>query len=150
MTEEFYYKKVGKKFVKIGTYSEDWDRTMPFGVHLMYSYENGTTYTYQVDPAIAPYAAAAMMITDSISTELVLASKFSAKEEPYAPEQIAARDNLQKVMGDKMFSMTSPSLYEIVNKVSMTIADRAKELIGNNPAVAQAYEEFLTLVKLSK
>jgi len=145
-----YYVKEGDKYVAVDEYDPDVMDAMPYGTHLMYVREGGMSRRYDVDPALAPFAAAALLLEDSL-TQIVSEAMDArpSKRPPLTPEQMNAWTQFRDAMGDQMGMLEYPSLREVAERFLKTIRAAAEENL-NNEGVRKAYDNFLLLSKLTQ
>jgi len=145
-----YYVKEGDKYVAVDEYDPDVMDAMPYGTHLVQVREGGMSRRYDVDPALAPFAAAALLLEDSL-TQIVSEAMDArpSKRPPLTPEQMNAWTQFRDAMGDQMGMLEYPSLREVAERFLKTLQETAEEQM-NNPAVRKAYEQYLMLATLTK
>ena len=145
-----YYVKEGDNYVAVDEYDPDVMDAMPYGTHLVYVREGGKSRRYDVDPALAPMAAAALLLEDSL-TQIVSEAMDArpSKRPPLTPEQMKAWEQFRDAMGDQMGMLEYPSLREVAERFLKTLQETAVEQM-NNPAVRKAYEQYLMLAALTK
>ena len=145
-----YYVKEGDKYVAVDEYDPDVMDAMPYGTHLVQVREGGMSRRYDVDPALAPFAAAALLLEDSL-TQIVSEAMDArpSKRPPLTPEQMNAWVQFRDAMGDQMGMLEYPSLREVAERFLKTIRAAAEENL-NNEGVRKAYDNFLLLSKLTQ
>jgi hypothetical protein len=122
MKTETRYKKVGRKYVPVAV---DWNEygglidSMNVGeFRLKYAYENGAGYyEYKVEPATAPFVAAAMIARLAMVDKIISFSKMRPSgSTKYTKSQIAAIAEFREKMGGMFPSWwTENSAYEIAD-----------------------------------
>lgn len=155
-TNTVFYKKVrvGKsyRYKPVYEYNPELTDSLPFGTHVQVCNELGMSRRYNIDPALAPFAAAAMILEDKLINIIRDASGYklaNKQSEPLTPEQNEAWDNLNKSFGGKLTTLYGPSLQEIASNILKAISNEAEKLLTNN-TLKEHYEQFLLLSKLTK
>ena len=149
MTKKIYYEKIGRRYVPVAEYDDDFLDSFTKGNHLVMSYPGGTSRRYNVDPALAPMIAAGRYAEDAICKALNKASEMRPARTPITPAQQRAWKKLANEFGDELCTLHGASIHDIAEagvKAMMTEADK----ILANPAVKKAYERFLFTVALTK
>ena len=148
--KKIYYVKQGDEFVPVEEYDSDIMDAMPYGTHLVQVREGGMSRRYNIDPATAPFAAAALALEEKL-TQIVSEAMDArpTKRPPLTPEQMNAWVQFRDAMGDQMGMLEYPSLREVAERFLKTLQATAEEQM-NNPAVRKAYEKYLMLATLAK
>jgi hypothetical protein len=147
--KKIYYEKVGRKYVPVAEYDNDFMDSFTKGTHLVMSYPGGSSRRFNIDPAYAPMIAAGRVAEDTISKALMRASDMQPKSKPMTPGQIAAWENLVKEFGPEARTLEWPSAREACKEAVKAMQTEADKLLGN-PVVRKAYEKFLFVAELSK
>ena len=150
MSRKIYYVKQGRKYVPVEEYDSDLMDAMPYGTHLVQVREGGMSRRYNIDPDIAPYAAAALALEEKLIQ--IVSEALDArptKRPPLTPEQVNAWTQFRDAMGDQMGMLEYPSLREVAERFLKTIRAAAEENL-NNEGVRKAYDNFLLLSKLTQ
>lgn len=153
MSTETFYKKVISKngrvtYVPVSVYDSEYSYSLPTGAHLIVNHNNTKVYKHRINPDIAPLIAAGIYSRDAMSAKLVEASEARPHTTPLTPEQREAWDTFSKIMGSSINYIVYPSAYDIIDAgVNELIKESQKYL--SNPAVKEAYDHFMLLVKLS-
>lgn len=149
MAKEIYYKKVGNKYVPISEYDSDFCSSFQKGTHIVVCNLNSTSYTYCIDPEFAPLIAAGKYAENAIREALVESSKYYPRNQPITSKQKQAWDNLCEAFGNDMYTVHGPSTYDIAKAGINAMIKEAEKLL-ENPAVKNAYDQFMMLCKLTK
>lgn len=149
MTSRVFYEKVGRRYVPVAEYDSDWMSSFPKGSHLVVNRNGGSSRRFDIDPAFAPMIAAGVFAEDKMCAAIHSASEARSKTQPITPEQAAAWNKMKELMGDDLFYVSYPSAYEIAQAGIKAMSEEAAKLL-TNPAVKQAYEQFLLVAELSK
>lgn len=135
----------------MGEYNGDWEKTMPFGCHVHVVHEGGgQSYTYRIEPAIAPLVAAAMIMRDDLVGVIREAAEYEKpKKELLTERQHAAWKEFNDAFGGSISSLRGKSIHDVANQVLSVIAKRAENMLTND-AMKEAYDQFITVATLSK
>jgi hypothetical protein len=144
---KIYYEKVGRRYVPVSEYNEQWIDSFAKGTHLVQVYPGGSSRRYNVDPAYAPMIAAGRLAEDAISKALMKASDLRPKRAPLTEAQKAAWDNLIKEMGEEARCLQWPSAREACEEAVQAMSVEAEKLL-QHPAARKAYDNFLLVCKL--
>jgi hypothetical protein len=153
MSEEIFYKKVGRKYVPVSTYSSEWCDSFPFGVHLVHVYKGGASRRYNVEQDYLAMIAAGRVAEDAISRAIMDATEIRRhsrnKETPLTPGQKAAWENLVKEFGDDAKQLEWPSAREAAEKAVLAMQKEA-QIFLDNPAVKKAHDHYILMCKLTQ
>jgi len=147
-----FYRRVavGKrhKYVPVKQYDEELTSALPYGCHVQHVVKNGWSRTYNVDPAVIPFVAAAMVLKHKIVNIISDAEKFRVTETP--PTTRAHKDaiKLLETLYHRPLMLTGPSKDQMATDVLAVLQDEAVKLLTNESVYA-AYEQFLIVAKLS-
>jgi hypothetical protein len=151
MTQEVFYRKVGRRYVPVSEYDSNLMDSMRQGSHLVICYPGGRSIRYNVEPDFAAMIAAGHYAEDAISKAIVRAQEMrphSGKE--LTQEERDAWNNFVRVMGDRGRYIEIPSAREATEAGVKAMVDAARDMLEGNPSVKQAYEHLLTLAALAK
>lgn len=144
---KIYYEKVGRRYVPVSEYNEQWIDSFTKGTHLVQVYPGGSSRRYNVDPAYAPMIAAGRLAEDAISKALMRASDLRPKSAPLTPGQLEAWNNLVKEFGEEARCLQWPSAREACEEAVRAMSVEAEKLL-QHPAARKAYDNFLLVCKL--
>lgn len=146
---KIYYEKVGRKYVPVAEYNEEWMDSFTKGSHLVMVYPGGSSRRYNIDPAYAPMIAAGRVAEDAISYALFKASELRPKQTPITEGQQQAWRKLAEEFGDDLATLHVKSSREIAEAGLKAMQVEADKLL-TNPAVKKAYEHFMLVCELTK
>jgi len=149
MTKKIYYEKRGRRYVPVMEYDEYLMDGLPYGNHMIMCYPGGQSTRYNVDPALAPMIAAARVAEDRMCEALRKASEMRPRRQPLTEKQQQAWQNLNRALGDDVYTLEIASAREIVDTGLKAMEAEAEQLM-TNPAVRLAYEQFLLVCELTK
>lgn len=147
--KKIFYEKVGRRYVPISEYDNDYLDSFPKGDHLVSVYPGGSSRRFRIDPAYAPMIAAGRVAEDAICNAIHKASEAKPKERPITERQRAAWEEMKAAFGDEFFSLTLPSSRELSEAGVKAMQEEADKLM-QNPSVRDAYEAFLVTCALTK
>lgn len=145
--KKIYYEKIGRRYVPVSEYNEQWIDSFTKGSHLVQVYPGGSSRRYNVDPAYAPMIAAGRVAEDAISKALMRASDLRPKRAPLTDGQRAAWENLVKEMGEEARCLQWPSAREACQEAVLAMSIEAEKLL-QHPSARKAYDNFLLVCKL--
>ena len=148
MTEEVFYKKVGRRYVPVSYYDSKLLEAVPAGCHLVVKQRGSEMRRYNVDPALAPMIAAGEYFKDQMSSAMLSASEARPATKALTEEQQVAWATLKKAYGTEMFYLQFPSANDIINAGITELSLKAEALL-KHPSVRAAYEQFLMVAKLT-
>ena len=144
-----FYKKVGRKYVPVSEYDNEYLDSFPKGDHLVSVHPGGSSRRFNIDPNYAAMIAAGRVAEDAISKELMRASDMRPKSAPLTEGQIKAWENLVKEFGPSARTLEWPSAREACEAAVKAMAIEAEKLMSN-PSVRKAYERFQLVCDLTK
>lgn len=149
MSKTIFYKKVGRRYVPVSEYDNEYLDSFPKGDHLVSVYPGGSSRRFNIDPAYAPMIAAGRVAEDAISKALMRASDLRPQKAPITEGQRKAWDNLVKEFGEDARCLEWPSAREACEEAVKAMSVEAEKLLSN-PSVRKAYERFLLVCELTK
>ena len=149
MTKATFYRKQGKKYVPVTYYDSELDNSWHEGAHLVIVEPNTTIQRVGINPDFATVIAAASYARDAMANAIFEASKFRPVDQPLTQEQLDAWHQMEKVMGSRLYTLTSTSAYDVVDAGIEAMTKRANELL-ENPAVKRAWDNFMMVCQLTK
>ncbi len=146
-----FYKKEGRKYIPVREYDSDFNAGFTKGDHLVSVYPGGMSTLYNIEPAFAPMIAAGRYCKDIISHVIMRESDLRAANRgtPLTEEQRAAWDALAASFGTEKHALQWPAAQEATDAAVKAMQEEADKLLSN-PAVRNAYEEFMLICKLTK
>ena len=151
--KKIYYEKVGRRYVPVSEYDNDFLDSFTKGNHLVMSYPGGTSRRYNVDPNYAAMIAAGRVAEDAISKRLHEATEirrnYKNRQTPLTPSQLAAWNKLIEEMGEDARQLEWPSVRECAEAGVRAMAEEADKLM-KNASVRAAYEQFQLVCMLAK
>jgi hypothetical protein len=147
--KKIYYEKVGRKYVPVAEYDNDFMDSFTKGTHLVMSYPGGRSTRYNIDPNYAAMIAAGCVAEDAICKAISKASELRPKQTPITEGQRKAWRKLAKEFGDELCTLNRLSIHDCAEAGVKAMQLEADKLLSN-PTVRQAYERFLFLAELTK
>ena len=147
--KKIFYEKVGRRYVPISEYDNEYLDAFPKGDHLVSVYPGGSSRRYKIDPALAPMIAAGRYAEDAMSNALIKASEMRPKSSPMTEEQRAAWDHLIAVFGEEARYLEWPSARDVAETGVKAMQEEADRLMQNE-AVRKAYDHFMLMCKMVK
>lgn len=111
-SDQTLYQKINGRFVPVGVRTEIFDM-LPHGDWLVSTYPSGQSCRQAIDPDTIALQAAARVLIDELTTELVKASHIKPPSKKLTRCQHQAWQQLIDAMGDNKFYLCWPSMQEI-------------------------------------
>lgn len=149
MVKKVYYEKIGRKYVPVAEYDNDYLDSFPKGTHLVMVYPGGQSRRFNVDPNYAAMIAAGRVAEDAICRAISKAAELRPKQTPITPEQRDAWKKLAKAFGDELCTLHGLSVHDCAEagvKAMMAEVDK----LMTNPAVKKAYDHFQFVCDLTQ
>jgi hypothetical protein len=147
MTKKTYYEKVGRKYIPVAEYDNEFMDSFTKGSHLVMSHPGGSSRRFNIDPNYAAMIAAGRVAEDAISQALVKASEMRPHNKPITERQQEAWKNLAEAFGSDRYYIEIPSAREVAEAGVKAMEEEAMKLMLH-PAVKKAYENFQIVAKL--
>lgn len=147
--KKIFYEKVGRRYVPVAEYDNDYLDSFPKGNHLVMCYPGGTSRRFNIDPAYAPMIAAGRVAEDVMCRALVKASELKPERTPITPEQKAAWENLARAFGSDLCTLRGASIHDVVEAGIKAMQEEADKLMQHD-GVRKAYDHFLLMCELTK
>ena len=149
MVKKVFYEKVGRRYVPIAEYDNDFLDSFPKGTHLVMCYPGGQSRRFNIDPAFAPMIAAGRYAEDAICKAISKASELRPERTPITPEQKAAWEALAAALGDERCTLRGLSIHDCAEAGVKAMQEEADKLLKHE-AVRRAYDQFLLMCELVK
>ncbi len=153
MTKKIFYEKVGRRYIPVSEYNNEWLDSYPKGAHLTVCCPGGKSRRFNIDPNYAALIAASHVAEDVLAAALVKAGELRMqrpdRERKMTLNQKAAWENLVKEFGNSARQLEWPSAREVAEEGMKALQKEANELLSNE-AVRKAYDHFILMCKLSK
>ena len=147
--KKIYYEKIGRKYVPVSEYDNNFLDSFTKGTHLVMSYPGGKSTRYNIDPDYAAMIAAGRVAEDAICRAISKASELRPKSTPITVGQKRAWEKLAKEFGDELCTLNGLSVHDCAEAGVKAMQEEADKLLSN-PIVRKAYEKFLFVVELTK
>jgi hypothetical protein len=147
--KKVYYEKVGRKYVPVAEYDNDYMDSFPKGNHLVMCYPGGTSRRFNVEPNYAAMIAAGRVAEDAICRAINKASEMRPQHKPITEAQQKAWAKLAKEMGNELCTLYGASTRDIAEAGVKAMMEEADKLM-TNPAVKKAYEQFQLICELTR
>jgi hypothetical protein len=147
--KKIYYEKVGRKYVPVAEYDNDFLDSFTRGTHLVMSYPGGSSRRYNIDPNYAAMIAAGRVAEDAICKAISKASELRPKQTPITVGQKKAWERLAKEFGDELCTLHGLSVHDCAEAGVKAMQAEADKLMSN-PTVRLAYERFLFVAELTR
>jgi hypothetical protein len=147
--KKIYYEKVGRRYVPVAEYDNDFLDSFTKGTHLVMSYPGGTSRRFNIDPNYAAMIAAGRVAEDAICKAISKASELRPKQTPITPGQKKAWEKLAKEMGDELCTLHGLSVHDCAEAGIKAMQEEADKLMKHE-SVRRAYEQFQLMCELTK
>ena len=146
---KIYYEKVGRRYVPVAEYNDDWMDSLPKGTHLIMCYPGGTSRRFNVDPNYAAMIAAGRLAEDAVCKAISKASELRPQTTPLTEGQRRAWRKLAKEMGDDLCTLRGLSVRDCAEAGVEAMQEEADKLMKHE-SVRIAYEQFQLVCELTK
>ena len=151
--KKIYYEKVGRRYIPVSEYDNDFLDSFTKGNHLVMIYPGGTSRRYNVDPNYAAMIAAGRIAEDAISKRISEATEirrsYKNSQTPLTPDQLAAWNKLIEELGEDARQLEWPSARECAEAGVKAMQEEADKLM-KHASVRAAYEQFQLVCMLTK
>jgi hypothetical protein len=147
--KKIYYEKVGRKYVPVAEYDNEFLDSFPKGNHLVMCYPGGASRRFNIDPNYAAMIAAGRVAEDAICKAISKASELRPKTTPITVGQKKAWEKLAKEFGDDLCTLYGLSVHDCAEAGVKAMMEEADKLM-TNPSVRKAYERFILIAQLTK
>ena len=147
--KKIYYEKVGRRYVPVAEYDNEFMDSFTKGNHLVMSYPGGQSRRFNIDPNYAAMIAAGRVAEDAICRSISKASELRPKSTPITPGQKRAWEKLAKEMGDELCTLNGLSVRDCAEAGVQAMQEEADKLMKHE-SVRKAYEHFLLMCELTK
>jgi hypothetical protein len=149
MVKKIFYEKVGRRYVPVAEYDDELLDSFPKGNHLVMCYPGGMSRVFNIDPNYAALIAASRVAEDAMCRALNKASEMRPARTPITPAQQRAWKKLAKEFGDELCTLNGASVHDIAEAGVRALQAEADKLL-TNPAVKEAYDQFLFVCALTR
>ena len=147
--KKIYYEKVGRKYVPVAEYDNEFLDSFEKGNHLVMCYPGGTSRRFHIDPNYAAMIAAGRVAEDAICKAISKASELKPKQTPITLGQKKAWEKLAKEFGDELCTLHGLSVHDCADAGVKAMMLEAEKLL-TNPSVRKAFDRFLLVAELTK
>ena len=147
--KKIYYEKVGRRYVPVAEYDNDFMDGFTKGTHLVMSYPGGQSRRYNIDPNYAAMIAAGRVAEDAICKAISKASELRPKQTPITVGQKRAWEKLAKEFGDELCTLHGLSVHDCAEAGVKAMQAEVEKLMKHD-SVRRAYEQFQLMCELTK
>jgi hypothetical protein len=147
--KKIYYEKVGRRYVPVAEYDNNFMDSFTKGNHLVMSYPGGTSRRFNIDPNYAAMIAAGRVAEDAICRAISKAAELRPKSTPITEAQQKAWKKLAKEMGDELCTLYGLSVRDCAEAGVKAMQEEADKLMKHD-GVRRAYEQFQLMCELTK
>ena len=147
--KKIFYEKVGRKYVPITEYDNEYLDSFSKGTHLVMCHPGGQSRRYNINPNYAAMIAAGRVAADEISRAIHMASELKPQQKPITEGQRKAWNKLSKEFGTERFALQHSSARDVAEAGVNAMMIEA-DILMTNPAVKNAYDHFLLVAELTK
>lgn len=145
---ETFYRKVGRKYVPVREYDDEFYHALPYGTHMIMVKPNGRSTRYHIDPDYASMVAAGLYVQDAVVEAVMEISRLEPVKTPMTTEQIEAWRAFDAAMGDNI-GLRGTSAWTIAQAATDELQKCAADLLKNE-SVRAAWEQFMMVCELVK
>jgi hypothetical protein len=147
--KKIYYEKVGRKYVPVAEYDNEFLDSFTKGNHLVMCYPGGTSRRFNIEPALAPMIAAGRLAEDAICRAISKAADLRPQRTLLTPRQKKAWEELAEAFGDELCTLQGLSIHDCAEAGVQAMQAEANKLLKND-SVRKSYEHFQLMCELSK
>ena len=147
--KKIYYEKIGRKYVPVSEYDNEFLDSFTKGNHLVMSYPGGTSRRFNIEPALAPMIAAGRIAEDAICRAISKAAELRPQRTPLTPKQKKAWEELAAAFEDELCTLQGLSIHDCAEAGVKAMQAEADKLMKND-SVRKSYEHFQLMCKLTK
>ena len=147
--KKIYYEKIGRRYVPVAEYDNNFMDSLTKGNHLVMCYPGGTSRRFNIDPNYAAMIAAGRVAENAICEALRKSSEMKPQRTPITLGQKKAWEKLAKEFGDELCPLTYGSTRDHVEAGVKAMQEEADKLMKHE-SVRKAYEHFMLTVELCK
>jgi hypothetical protein len=147
--KKIYYEKVGRKYVPVAEYDNEFLDSFTKGNHLVMCYPGGTSRRFNIEPALAPMIAAGRLAEDAICRAISKAADLRPQRTLLTPRQKKAWEELAEAFGDELCTLQGLSIHDCAEAGVQAMQAEADKLLKND-SVRKSYEHFQLMCELSK
>jgi len=147
--KKIYYEKIGRRYVPVSEYDNNFLDSFTKGNHLVMSYPGGTSRRFNIDPNYAAMIAAGRVAEDAVCKAVNKASEMRPARTPITPAQQRAWRKLAKEFGDELCTLHGSSTRDIAEAAVTSMQIEADKLMQHD-GVRKAYEHFQLMCELTK
>jgi hypothetical protein len=147
--KKIYYEKIGRKYMPVAEYDNEFLDSFPKGNHLVMSYPGGSSRRFNIAPAYAPMIAAGRVAEDAICRAISKAAELRPQKTLLTPEQRKAWNALADAFGDDLCTLQGLSIHDCAEAGVKAMQDEADKLLQNE-SVRRAYDHFMLMCELAR
>ena len=147
--KKIYYEKIGRKYVPVAEYDNEFLDSFTKGNHLVMCYPGGTSRRFNIEPALAPMIAAGRIAEDAICRAISKAAELRPQRTPLTPRQRKAWEELAAAFEDELCTLRGLSIHDCAEAGVQAMQAEADKLMKNE-SVRKSYEHFQMMCELSK
>lgn len=148
--KQIFYKKVGRRYVPVSEYDNEYLDSFPKGDHLVSVYPGGGSRRYRIDPALAPMIAAGRYAEDAVSRCIQQATELRPHNTKMnEDETVRWRAFISTMPEDMRFMMTHGSAREAAEAGVRAMMIEAEKLLAHE-SVRRSYDQFMLMCKLAR
>ena len=148
MTKKIYYEKIGRRYVPVAEYDNEYLDSFPKGSHLVVVKPGISSRRFRIDPAFAPMIAAGTYAEEEIARAINMASELRPQRTPITLGQQKAWKKLAKEFGDDLATLSRGSARDLAEAGVNAMVIESYKLMQND-AVKEAYDHFMFIAKLA-
>ena len=147
--KKIYYEKIGRKYVPVAEYDNEYLDSFPKGNHLVMCYPGGQSRRFNIDPNYAALIAAGRVAEDVVCDAIVKAQELRPQRQPMTEEQRALWQALAKSFNRDDYPLIRPAARDAAEAAVKAMRDEADKLM-TNPAVRKAFDYFQMVCDLTR
>ena len=130
--KKIYYEKIGRRYIPIAEYDNEFLDSFTKGNHLVMCYPGGSSRRFNIEPALAPMIAAGRVAEDAICRAISKAADLRPQRTPLTPRQKKAWEELAAAFGDELCTLQGLSIHDCAQAGVEAMHAEADKLIKND------------------
>lgn len=145
-----FYKKVGRRYVPVSEYDNEWMDSFPKGNHLVQVYPGGGSRRFNIEPALAPMIAAGRFAQDAITRKIQESTELRPMSREIDEEtQRKWKKFIATIPEDFRYMFTHGSAHDAAEAGVQAMMEEADRLMSHE-SVRKAYDHFMLMCQLVK
>lgn len=148
--KQIFYKKVGRRYVPVSEYDNEYLDSFPKGNHLVMCYPGGASRRFNIEPALAPMIAAGRVAEDAICRRIQQETELRPVNREIDEETNRKwKKFIATIPEDFRYMFTHGCARDAAEAGVKAMQEEANKLMQHE-SVRKAYDHFMLICKLVK